>query len=175
MKKLLLLNFLILFFQCDELDKLTHFNIDNKSEFTIESTTIIDNPFDIYTPDITTNSSTEFSNNDTRADLIESIKLKSLRLNIKSPADGNFNFLKSVNIYINATDLDEVEIANIEDLTDDDLSTLNLHTINTELKDYLKKDSYTLRVKTVTDQVISEDYVIEADATFRVDAKVLGL
>ena len=87
--------------------------------------------------------------------------MKVLTLKIKTPSDGTFNFLKPVKLYINATDLD-----------DDDLSSINL---NTELKDYLKRDSYTLRVETITDQVIIEDHVIGSDAVFRVDAKVLGL
>ena len=39
----------------------------------------------------------------------------------------------------------------------------------------IKKDSYSLRVETVTDQTISEDYVIKADSRFRVDAEVLGI
>lgn len=175
MKNLLILSLFILFIQCEELDKLTQFNIHNQSEFTINSTTIIDTPFDVYTPDVTTNSSSEFSNNNTNANLVESIKLTSLNLRIISPADSDFNFLKSVRIFISANDLDEVEIANIYDLTDDGLTVISLDTTGAELKAYVKKDSYSLRVETVTDQVVTQDHTIETNAVFRVDAKILGL
>lgn len=175
MKNLLVLSLFILFIQCETLDKLTQFNIHNQSEFTINATTVVDTPFDVYTPDITTNSTSEFSNNNTNANLVESIKLKSLNLRITTPADGNFNFLKSARIFISASGLDEVEIAHIYDLTDDDLTLINLDTTGAELKAYVKKDSYTLRVETVTDQVVTQDHTIETNAVFRVDAKILGL
>lgn len=175
MKNFLLITLLVVLNQCDVIDKLTQFNIDHQTEFTVASTTIINTPIDINTPDITTNSSSEFSNNDTRADLIESIKLTSLKLQISSPNDGNFNFLKSITIFIDADDLDEIEIANITDIPNDDLTSLSLSTTGDDLKAYIKKDSYTLRVETVTDQTISEDHDIIADSRFRVDAKILGI
>lgn len=175
MKNFLYLSLFLLFSQCEVIDKLTQFNIDNQTEFTVSSSTIINSPFDINTPDITTNSSSEFNNNDTRANLIESIRLTSLRLEIKSPSDGNFNFLKSVTIYINAEDLEEIEIASITDIPDNDLILLDLETSNSDLKAYIKKESYTLRVETVTDQLISEDHLIKAASRFRVDAKILGV
>ncbi len=175
MKNILYICLLVCFSQCDVIDKLTQFNIDHQTEFTVASTTIINTPININTPDVTTNSSSEFSNNDTRADLIESIKLTSLRLRINSPSDGSFNFLKSITIYIDAEDLDEIEIASLSDIPDDDFTSLSLDTNDNELKEYIKKDSYSLRVETVTDQTISEDYVIKADSRFRVDAEVLGI
>ncbi|MGB1270076.1 MAG: hypothetical protein ACPG45_10095 [Flavobacteriaceae bacterium] len=175
MKNILYICLLVVLSQCDIIDKFTQFNIDHQTEFTVGSSTVINTPIDINTPDITTNSSSEFSNNDTRADLIESIKLTSLKLSINSPTDGNFNFLKSVTIYIDADGLDEIEIASITDIPDDDMDTLDLITSGSDLKAYIKKDSYTLRVETVTDQLISEDHVIKADSRFRVDAKILGV
>jgi hypothetical protein len=175
MKNLFYLSLVLLFSQCEVIDKFTQFNIDNQTEFTVSSTTIIDSPFDINTPDITTNSSSEFSNNDTRSDLIESIKLTSLKLQIKTPTDGNFNFLKAVTIFINADGLDEIEIASISDIPDNDLTSLDLDTSSSDLKAYIKKETYTLRVETVTDQLIAEDHVITADSRFRVDAKILGI
>lgn len=175
MKKIFVLLLALSFISCDVIDKLTHFDIDNETSFTVPSTTIVNAPLNLNTPNVTTNSSSEFDNNNTNSDLVESIKLSSLNLTINSPTDGNFNFLKSVQIYINADGLDEAEIANIFDLEDDGLNSINLNSTNIELREYIKKDHYTLRVNTVTDQTIAQDHEITANSTFRVDAEILGI
>lgn len=176
-KTLLLFSLFICFVNCDKdiLDKLTQFDIDNQSEFTIASTTIINTPISLDTPDVTSNSSSEFSNNNTNANLVESIKLKHLKLNILSPSDADFNFLKSIQIFINADGLEEIEIAKLEDLENLNLTVLDLEPTGVELKEYIKKDSYSLRVSTVTDETIAQDYEIQANSSFRVDAKILGI
>ena len=51
------------------------FEINDSFDFTMESGSIINLPFDILTPDVTTNSAGEFEQNDTRADKIKEIKL----------------------------------------------------------------------------------------------------
>jgi hypothetical protein len=176
MKKLLLLVLITGFINCDKIDRLfTHFEIQNESEFTVASTTIINSPISFDTPDVTTNSSSEFSNNNTNADLVESVKLKSLILSIISPSDADFNFLKSVRIYISADGLEEVELANLEDIENDNLSILNMNTTGVELREYVKRDSYSLRVSTITDETIAQDHQIKANAIFNVDAEILGI
>lgn len=171
---LLCLSFLLIT-NCDVIDELTHFDIDLQTNYSLAPTTLIDTPFNFNTPDVTTESESSFENNNTHRDLIESIKLKKIKLTIDSPSDGNFNFLKEMHVYINAEGVDEVEIANIFDLENTDLNTLELDVLGQELKEYIKKDSYNLRVKTVTDETISETHEITIDTKFRVDAKILGL
>ena len=59
-------------------------------------------PFDVLTPDIETNSDSEFEVNDTRKDLIEEIKLTELKFKIISPDDTDFSFFESLEVYISA-------------------------------------------------------------------------
>ena len=175
MKNLLLSLLAIFAFSCEKLSELTVFDIEDETEITIPASTIIDSPFSIETPPISTNSESEFENNNTNSDLIESIVLKSLSFAIESPDDGNFNFLQEVRIFISADGLDEVEIAFAENLEDDNLKSIDLTVLDIELKDYVKQDSYNLRASTITDRTINEDHTIKISSTFTVDAEILGL
>ncbi len=177
MKKNLCIAFvmLIALSSCDAIDELTKFDLDYEINFSIPPTTIINIPFDLITPDITTNSDASFESNNTRENLIESIKLKQLRLTLNAPDDGNFNFLKEVHVYIEAEGIDEVEIANVYDLENNDLSTLELDVLDEELKEFIKKDNYNLRVTTITDETINETHDITVSTIFRVDAEIFGI
>jgi len=172
---LLLIAIIITYGSCKEIDKLTHFNMDYTSNITIESTFFIDIPFDIWTPDIPTNSETTFENNDTRTDLIEEITLTNLSMNITSPNTQTFDFLKTIEVYIDAEGIDEKKIAWLIDIPQTGLTTIILEITDDDLKDYIKKDEYKLRTHTVTRQLISKSTDIEIKSSFFVDAKILGI
>lgn len=160
---------------CDAVDELTKFDLTYNTSITIESSTILDLPVDIISPEIATNSEQEFDNNNTRTDLVESIKLKRLKMDLITPQDGNFNFLNEIRIFIRAEGLEEVLIASTTIIPEDNSRTLELDIEDRELVDYIRKDNYTLRTETVTDGVISEDHQIDIETVFRVDAKILGI
>jgi len=159
---------------CDEIDKLTQFKMPYNESIVISSSTVINLPFDIFTPDISTNSSSTFEGYDTAADLIEKIKLGSLKLTLTSPSDANFSFLQSVNIYISAEGLSEEKIAWKESIPESIGKTIELETSTVNLKEYIFKDKIKLRVNTVTNRVITSDHYIDLNAVFNVDAKILG-
>ncbi|NHF61038.1 hypothetical protein FK220_016925 [Flavobacteriaceae bacterium TP-CH-4] len=176
MKKILpIILCVFLLFACDKIDDLTKFDMDYDSSVVIESAANINLPFDVVTPDVETNSESEFAVNDTRKDLIEEIKLKSLRLNITSPDNQDFSFLKSVEIFISAEGLEEVPIAAITEVPEDIGSLLELDTSDRDIKEYIKKDKFNLRLNTVTDEVLTSDCYIDVKSVFFVDAKILGI
>ena len=76
---------------------------------------------------------------------------------------------------MSADDLPEIKIAWNEEVAATGGEQLELVTTAEDLKEYIKKDSYTLRLKTVTDEFLSTDYEINIATTFFVDAKILGL
>lgn len=174
-KALLLFAILVTITSCDAVDELTKFDLDYTTNYTIEASTVVDVPIDILTPEVTTNAEEEFESNDTRKDLIESIKLKTLTLSLNTPQDGNFNFINDITIFIRAEGLAEVAIASATDLPENAARRVELDTDNVELKEYIKADSYTLRTMTTTDGVITEDHNIDIRTVFRVDAKILGI
>ncbi len=162
-------------FSCDEINKLTQFEIDYDEEVVIPSATGIDLPFNVATPDIATNSESKFSVNDTRKDLIQSIYLKSMTLNLTQPADGDFGFLKSIALYMKADGLDEIKIAWLDEIPADPGKVLELETSNADLQEYIKKDNFSLSASTVTDELITSDHHINIHSVFFVDAKILGI
>lgn len=180
MKNLVCISLMALFFvSCDDvkdaLSELTKFDLDYESEVRIPATTLVNSPISLNTPAVTTNSNSRFENNDTNADLVESVKLKSMTLTITEPNDGNFDFLNEIKIGIKADGLDEVEIAVATDIMEDGKRILEMATSDVELKEYIKKDEYSLNVSTTTDQTISEEHIIEIKSVFAVDAEILGL
>ena len=159
---------------CKKVDELTKFNMDYNTSVVIPSSVGINLPFNVFSPSITSNSEAAFEVNDTRKDLIEEILLKKLELRVDAPNGGDFSFLESIEIYINAQDLSELKVAWYDNVPASQGSTLEIFTTDVDLKDYIKKDNFTLRVMTVTDEVITSDYEINVYSQFFVDAKILG-
>jgi len=165
---------LLLIFSCKKVDKLTQFDMNYDSSVIVESTFGMNVPFNIYTPNITTNSESTFESNDTRKDLIESINLKTLTMTISNPEGDDFSFLKSIEIYISADGLSDIMVAWKDNISDND-TELNFETSSADLKDYVKKDSFKLKVKTTTDEVLTHNYTIDIHSVFFVDAKIFGI
>lgn len=176
MKKLSLLGVcLVMMIACKDLEKLTEFSMSYSSNITIPKSTGLDLPVTVPTPDIETNSESEFAVNDTRKDMVEEIFLTGLDMTITSPDDQTFSFLESIRVYIVAEDLPEIEVAYQENVSVSAGSQLSLETTGENLREYIVKDAFNLRVKTVTDEVLSYDTDIKIDSRFFVNAKVLGL
>ncbi len=166
---------LLSFFSCKKIDKLTQFNLDMETEVTIPAGIPVNIPYDIPSPPITTNSESSFEDNNTSKDLIESAVLKEMKLSVANPTNGNFDFLKNIEIYLSADGLSEVKIAWKLNHQDDGKTVLSLDTSNDDLQEYIKKDKINIRVKTTTDKVLSQDYDIKIEYTFFIDADILGV
>jgi hypothetical protein len=161
------------FASCD-LNQYTEFEMDFTTSVTVPASSGITLPFDLFTPETTTNAETTFGNNDTNKELIQEIIMKQMTMDITAPGDRDFDFLKEIRIYINADGLSELEIASKTDIPADvDMITLDVN--SNDIKEYIKKDKFQLRVKTVTDEVLSNDVNIDVYTKFAVDAEVLGV
>lgn len=159
---------------CKKIDELTKFNMDYNATVVIPSTSVVSLPFNVFSPSVSSNSESTFEVNDTRKDLIEEILLKKMQLTVQSPNGGDFGFLESIEIFIDAQDLNELKIAWYENVPANQGATLDVFTTDADLKEYIKKDNFTLRVNTVTDESITSDYEINIYSQFFVDAKILG-
>ncbi len=163
------------FAACEQIDELTKFEIDYDTSITIPSTTGLNLPLDILTPDVSSNAESSFAINDTRKDLVEEIRLKKLELTIREPKNADFSFLKSINIYIKAEGLPKEKIAWHDDVSANSGSKLSLETTGVDLKEYIKQDEFSLITEVVTDEALSTDYTIDAHTVFGVNAKILGI
>jgi hypothetical protein len=154
---------------CSEVDKLLTFTISNQTTFKINSGIPFNSPFEVATPDVTTNSTSEFKNNNTNVDLVKDVKLQELKLSITSPDTKTFSFLKSVHMYISTNADDEIELAYQDDINST-TNTINLTCTTQKLDKYIKASSYKIRTKVVTKETLTQETTIEADMKFRVTA-----
>jgi hypothetical protein len=161
-----------LLFGCSNLDEFTQFEMDYSEQVIIPSSSGLSLPFNLYSPDVETNSESTFEVNDTRKDLIEQIKLTKLKLTLTSPSNSDFSFLKSIEIYINAPGLSEIKVAWSSDIPN--TNVIEMSVTDEDLKEFIKKDDFTLRVNTVTDEILTSDHHINIYSNFYVDAEVLG-
>ena len=176
MKKVLLVFIvpLMVLIGCKKIDKLTQFDMDYNETIVIPSSSGINLPFNLFTPDIKSNSESTFAVNDTRKDLIEEIILTQLDLTLTSPSNGDLGFLKSIEIYLSADGLSDVKVAWKDDIPSSVDKYLELETTNIDLKEFIKKDEFALKVTTVTNEILTSDHHIDVHSVFFVDAKVLG-
>lgn len=159
---------------CKKLHELTQFHMDYESDYTYNAGVPVNLPVTLNSPDVTTNSEQEFAINDTRKDLIESIKATELKLTVTSPAGKTFSFLKEVRIYISADGLPETEVAEKLNIDNTVGSELPLTTFDVELKEYIKADKFKLKVVSTTDEVLTGNVQVHIYTNFFVDAKILG-
>jgi hypothetical protein len=169
--KLIALTFLLSLFltSCNAVDDLLSFNISNETSIKIKSTSPINLPTEIVTPDVTTNSSAEFENNKTKASLVKDVKIRSLKLSISDPSDKTFTFLKSIHLYISTTDSDEIELA-YQDNINSSSNTIDLICTDKKLDQYIKADSYKIRTQVTIKETLTKDITVKADMTFKITA-----
>ena len=160
---------------CKKIDQFTQFNMDFNNEIIIPSSTGINLPINLLTPEVETNSESTFELNDTRKELIEEIRLTSLILTLNAPNNADFSFLESISVYMNAQDLPEVEIAWEDNVPENAGNQISLNVSNEDFKDYIKKDEFSLRVNTITDEILTSDHQIDIATSYFIDAKILGL
>lgn len=154
---------------CSEVDKLLTFTISDQTTFTVNSGLPFNSPFEAATPDVTTNSTSEFKNNNTNVDLVKDVKLEELKLTITSPTDKTFSFLKSVHMYISTNANDEIELA-FQDNINSTANTLNLTCTSQKLDKYIKASSYKIRTSVTTKETLTQETTIKADMKFKVTA-----
>ena len=158
-------------FSCKK--KLTEFYIDYTSEAIIPATVPIASPFNIWTPEQTTNSEFEFEVNNTNKERIRSIILEKLNITITSPTNQNFGFLKDVDIYISAEGLGEELLAFKHNIPESAGKELICEVTKKDVQAYIKQDVFKVKLKTVTRELITNDVKVAIYTNFLVDAQLL--
>ena len=175
MKKIILplITLVLLSIGCNKANELTKFDITYNTSIVIPSATNLSVPFDISTPDIATNAESKFEINKTSTDKIESIEVSKLQLTLNSPSGEDFSFLKSIEIYIDGEKLSEEKIAWNDNVSNTAGSSITLSVSGTDLKPYILNENFKMRVRSVTDELLTADHEIGIKTTFTVDAKIL--
>jgi len=172
--KLILIIFPLVFvLQLSSCKKLTQFEMDYEQTFNFESSSPVSVPFNISIPPQETNSTSEFEENDTRKNKIEEILLTKMYIEIIDPPEKSLSFLNEIEVFINADGLDELSLAIKEDIPSNIGNYLELDTSNENFDEYIKKDTFSLRIRTIYDEYVLEDLEAKCFMTFFVDAKVV--
>lgn len=154
---------------CSVVDQLLTFTISNQTTITIGSGFPIGTAMSIVIPEVTTNSSAEFENNNTKADLVKDVKLTQFTLTITDPTNKTFSFLKSIELYISTDSSDEILLASKNDINST-TNTVVLIPTTAKLDKYIKAPSFNLRTKAVIKETISQDITVKGDMKFKVTA-----
>ena len=172
--KLVLLGLLVtVLFSCKK-GGFTKFDINYEASIIIQNGTGISVPISFFTPDIESNSEAEFEVNDTRKDKIQSIRLIGMTLEIVSPPGQEFDFLEDIELFISADGLDELLLAYVYNMNNSVGSTINITCSQNDFQEYIKKDKFKLRIRTISDEYNLSDVEIKIKSTFNVDAKLIG-
>lgn len=173
MKNLAFIVLIFAFSACKKEDLSITFNMNYDTDFTIESSFPINSPIDITTPEMETNSSQAFENNDTRADRVNSIYLKNMTINVTSPANRDLSFLNEIEIFVETDELPKKKLASKYSIPEDVGQSLELDVSEDNFEAYIKSNNIVISAKTVTDKVITSDTDINVDMRFKVNARLI--
>ena len=162
--------FVVILSGCKKLG--VNFALNHQTTFRVESSSPLNLPFETATPDVTTNSSQQFENNNTTSNLIKEIKLEELKLTITNPSSKTFSFLKSVQIFISTNASDEIELASLDNIAST-AQTLSLICTSQNLDKFVKASSYKLRTRVVTKETLTQGVDIRTDLKFKVRTSIL--
>lgn len=157
---------------CNKIDDLLTFSISSQTTIRLENTLTPSLPFEIATPDVTTDANQKFQNNNTKADLVKDVRLEELKLTITNPANKTFSFLKSIHIFISTNSTDEIELAYLDDISSTATEIILIPT-KEKLDTYVKASSYKLRTTIITRETLSTGVDLKLNSKFKVTAAAL--
>ena len=171
-KTLILVPFLVLaLFSCNKISELLTFDISQSESIKIPASGLINTPLVSPVP-VTMSSQETFKHNNTNASLVKDVTLSKLTLTIIDPAGQNFDFLKSIKIYIGTDESDKVLLAS-QDNIPTGVSSLELVSGNEKLDKYIKAGSYTLYTEVALRSTTDREMTVRADSRFTVTANAL--
>jgi len=156
---------------CKKIADLLTFPVSVENTFTVAASGPLSIPFDILTPQVTTNSTQQFQNNNSDVNKVKDIKLKKVDLTIINPPGKTFSFLQSVHIYISTDASDEIELAYLDNISTT-ANSISLITTSASLDKYVKAPSYSLRTKVVTKEALTQNVDIKNLCQFQVTANL---
>ena len=156
---------------CKKIGQLLTFEISNSENITIPASGLLSVPIISPVP-VTMHSEETFESNNTNANLVKDVSLKSLTLTITDPAAENFNFLESITIFIGTDQNDKVLLASLDTIPTG-VSIIQLISGKARLDKYIKASSYTLYTEVTIRSNVTKQLTVRADSKFKVTADPL--
>jgi hypothetical protein len=150
-------------------NKATEFDINYTTTLTVPSTSITVNvPADFNTPDINTDSKNKFVSEKTVQSLVSEIKMAKFDLSV---ANGNLNFVKSLNIYLKTSGLGDILIAT-KTVIPQNVAAFGMDLQDVNIKDYIFNDKIQFRVTLIIQTGLTATQQLKMDQTVHVKAKL---
>lgn len=150
-------------------NKATEFDINYTTTLTVPSTSITVNvPADFNTPDINTDSKNKFVSEKTVQSLVDEIKMTKFDLSV---ANGNLNFVKSLNIYLKTSGLGDILIAT-KTAIPQNVASFGMDLQDVNIKEYIFNDKIQFRVTLTIQTGLTATQQLKMDQTVHVKAKL---
>jgi hypothetical protein len=159
---------------CKKLASLLSFQVSDSSSFTVPGTLFVTGvTLNIPVVTVASTSQTTYKNNNTSADYVQDVTLDRLTLTVTNPSTQNFDFLKSISIYIStdAAGSNKVLLASLAAVPIGQTS-ISLTPAGNKLDLYLKSNSYTLTTTAELAQTLRQNTEVRADSRFNVHANL---
>jgi len=158
---------------CKKILNLLSFTVSDSSSFTVPGTPFIPPGVALSIPGISvpTTAQSTYKSNSTSAEYVQDVTLDQLTLTVTNPSTQNFDFLKSISIYIStdAAGSNKVLLASLATVPKGQTS-INLNPAGNKLDLYLKSNSYTLTTTAELAQTLRQNTEVRADSRFNVHA-----
>lgn len=177
MRKLIipLFAFVLVLTSCNELGKLTQFDLAFNTTVTVPAIPlVVDTPLVVSSPVVNTQIGAFLSTKGIDAGSVQKISLKTLELSINSPVTANFNFLKTLEIYL-VDGATEIKIASLTSIPVTGLTTVSANVESVDLTKYILKESFALKFKLHVDETTPSVYELKVKPVFVLDLKILGM
>lgn len=173
MKNLVILG-LILFIisACNRGDSEANFELSFTENFGVEGSVGANFPIDTAGDSQPTGLDQAMQANGTRADLLLNAEPSLIEVSVASPAGEDFSFMKNLEIYLQAGDLNDVRIAFLDPVPLGNDTIIRLQTVSFDIKDYLQEDEISFRLRGITDEFLIEEHQLELSCTFKVSGNV---
>jgi hypothetical protein len=170
---LLLVTLLLGAASCKKIVELFTFQVSDSSSFTVPGTPFVPPGVSLSIPGVSvpTSAQSTYKNNNTSADYVKDVTLDRLTLTVTNPSTQNFDFLKSISIYIStdAAGSNKVLLASLTNVPTGQTS-ISLNPAGSKLDMYLKNSSYTLTTTAELAQTLRQNTEVRADSRFNVRA-----
>ncbi|MCU0430073.1 MAG: hypothetical protein MUF42_08890 [Cytophagaceae bacterium] len=155
---------------CKKIKDLLTFDMNYSTSFNIPGAIATNTALQLTTPDVPTNSEATFKSKKTATNLVKSITLKSCELQVTLPDTADYDFLKLVELYINAEGLSETKIASKLNVPVNPGRTLVLDAEGTNLMSFIKKDKFSLKIRYQADETVLTQVSNNVNMVFEVSA-----
>ena len=185
MRKVHILIFLTLFgiiTGCSKLQSLTNIEVDIPYNMQTDPYDIVDSAmhipgngqyFSLPSFPIATSSKQFLTQYNTSTAKINSVKLTNLSMNIIQPTNGNFNFIKKVEVYISAAGLPKILVATNENIGTN-VNAVTLTDTSADLKNYFLADTMYLQANAFFTAPPAPHTQINVNATMHLSANPLN-